>query len=129
MWPRSFKSAITVGAGLLLLCCLFSHTQAKPLRSNVVLLLLDDVGYGDLDYGDGEHVSPSKTPHIAAFATGPNSVHFRRFYSGGAVCAPTRSSMVTGRTPTRECIINVEENALPLVLNQSTTAAYVRQAG
>ena len=114
---------------VLAIALLSAVSQAAPLRSNVVLMLLDDIGYGDLDYGDGEHVSPSKTPHIAAFATGPNSVHFRRFYSGGAVCSPTRSSMVTGRTPTRECIINVEANALPLVLNKSTTAAYARSAG
>lgn len=88
--------------------------------------------YGDLDYGDGEHVSPAKTPNIAAMAKGPHSVHFRRFYSAGPVCTPTRSSMVTGRSPTRDCMISVApvvNNALPSVLNLSTTAAYARSAG
>ena len=124
--------------------------MTQALRSNIILLLLDDVGYGDIDYGDGTHVSPVQTPNIAKMAQGPHTVHFHRFYSGGAVCSPTRSSMyvsfrssnsrflhflssspirVTGRTPTRECIINVEENSLPIVLNQSTTAAYARKAG
>jgi arylsulfatase A-like enzyme len=45
------------------------------------------------------------------------------------VCSPTRSSMLTGRTPTRECIINVEHNALPRPMANHTTAAYARQAG
>ena len=107
----------------------FSSTAAEPLRSNVILLLLDDVGYGDIDYGDGEHESPARTPNIVEMARGSSTVHFRRFYCGGAVCAPTRSSMLTGRTPTRECIINVEQNSLPRTMMNATTASYARGAG
>ena len=103
--------------------------QGATLRSNIILILFDDVGYGDIDYGDGTHTTPVLTPHLAAMAQSNNTVHFQRFYSGGIVCAPTRSSMLTGRSPTRECIINVERNPLPKTMSNLTTAAYARDAG
>ncbi len=107
-----------------------NHDHANgPLRSNMILMLLDDVGYGDLDYGDGTHTSPSLTPHIADMAQGRHTVHFERFYSAAPICAPSRSSMLTGRTPSRECIINVEQNSLPPPMSRSTTAAYARSMG
>lgn len=108
---------------------LLTAAAPAPLRSNIVLLLLDDVGYDDIDYGDGEHISPTKTPNIVEMARGQHTMRFKRFYCGGAVCAPTRSSMLTGRTPTRECIINVEGNALPRTMINATTGAYARKAG
>ena len=118
------------------LCSLFvahfsfpSTVNAAALRSNIVLLLMDDVGYGDIDYGDGTHTSPSLTPNIRDWAQGQHTVHFRRFYCGGSMCSPTRSSMLTGRNPTRECIITVETNALPQAMSTSTTAHYAQQAG
>jgi hypothetical protein len=100
----------------------------QPLRSNVLLLLLDDVGYGDLDLG-GQRTSPALTPNIAALAKAPGAVVFKRFYSGGVVCAPTRSTMLTGRNPLRECIVYVEENAFPAAMNMSTIAAYAKSSG
>lgn len=102
---------------------------AAAAPPNMVFMLLDDVGWGDIDLGLHPGSSPATTPNFRAMAASPHSVVFRRFYSGGAVCSPTRSTMLTGRTPTRECVINVEQNALPLVLNQSTTAAVARAHG
>ncbi|HEU5116428.1 MAG TPA: arylsulfatase [Isosphaeraceae bacterium] len=60
-------------------------------RPNVVLIMSDDQGYGDL----GVHGNPViRTPNIDKFAA--ESVEFRRFYVC-PVCAPTRSSLMTGR--------------------------------
>eukprot|EP00048_Salpingoeca_helianthica_P012518 m.182805 g.182805 ORF g.182805 m.182805 type:complete len:575 (-) comp15383_c0_seq1:128-1852(-) len=109
--------------------CVNVWASGEPLRSNVVLLLLDDVGYGDIQYGDASATSPAFTPHLVEMARAPSTIHMRRFYSGAAVCAPTRSSMLTGRTPTRECIITVEQNPLPSALATSTTAAYAKNKG
>ncbi len=127
-------STVSICAMILCVCslqalCVNRSNTHGPLRSNIILILFDDVGYGDIDYGDGTHTSPVKTPNMAAMARSNNTVHFRRFYSGGIVCAPTRSSMLTGRSPTRECIINVERNALPTTVSNLTTAAYARDAG
>ena len=62
-------------------------------------------------------------------STSTGSVVFSRFYSGGSVCSPTRSSCLTGRTPTRECVINTEQNALPLQMNLTSTASYAKRSG
>lgn len=100
-----------------------------PRRPNVVVLLLDDVGAGDLNVSGIPHDTPALTPHIYAMSTAAGALVVPRMYIGGSVCSPTRASLLTGRTPSRECVIYVEENALPLVLNESTTAAVARAAG
>ena len=47
-------------------------------------------------------------PNLDAMAMGDNSILFRRFYAGSGVCSPTRSALLTGRTPNRECITGAE---------------------
>ena len=59
---------------------------------NVVLIITDDVGYGDL----GSYGAPDiKTPNIDRLAR--EGVRFTDFYSNGAVCTPTRTALVSGR--------------------------------
>jgi arylsulfatase A-like enzyme len=66
--------------------------QAAALRRpNVVLVVTDDQGYGDLGSTGNPHLS---TPHIDRFAA--ESVVFERFFVS-PVCAPTRASLLTGR--------------------------------
>lgn len=60
-------------------------------RPNVIVIITDDQGYGDL----GCHGNPDlKTPHLDRFAS--QSVWLRRFFVS-PVCAPTRSALMTGR--------------------------------
>jgi arylsulfatase A-like enzyme len=63
--------------------------QEKPL--NVLLIITDDQGWGDLSYHGNPHLS---TPNIDALAS--SAVVFDRFYVS-PVCAPTRASLLTGR--------------------------------
>ena len=59
---------------------------------NVVLIITDDVGYGDL----GSYGAPDiKTPHLDRLAR--EGVRFTDFYSNGAVCTPTRTALISGR--------------------------------
>ncbi len=61
---------------------------------NVVLILADDLGYGDLAcYG----AKDMKTPHIDALVAA--GMRFDRFYANCPVCSPTRASILTGRYP------------------------------
>ncbi|HIF30528.1 MAG TPA: arylsulfatase, partial [Planctomycetaceae bacterium] len=53
-------------------------------RPNVVLLLADDLGWKDIGCYDG----PVKTPTLDSLAE--NGVRFTDFYSGAAVCSPSR---------------------------------------
>lgn len=76
-------------AGLLLLANLGMAQQRKP---NIVFILADDLGYGDLGaYGQQK----IKTPHIDKMAK--NGMRFTSFYAGTSVCAPSRSSLITGQ--------------------------------
>lgn len=60
-------------------------------RPNVVVLLADDLGYQDIGCYDG----PVKTPSLDALAKG--GTRFQTFYSGCAVCSPSRATLLTGR--------------------------------
>jgi hypothetical protein len=118
MAPRRLTAALAAAAAA------SSAAGAKP---NVIVLLADDMGHGDMQPPLG--VSPALTPNLAAWAASPDAAHFPRFYSGGPVCSPTRSTVLTGRTNTRDCIINVERTALPLQLAGRTLADYAKTAG
>jgi arylsulfatase A-like enzyme len=68
---------------------------------NVILMMADDMGWADVGYNNNGY---SLTPNLDAMASGKNSIRFDHFYSGGAVCSPTRASVYSGRTPNRNCI-------------------------
>jgi arylsulfatase A len=65
---------------------LFAH--GKP---NIVLIVADDLGYGDLGCYGQQKIS---TPHIDQLAE--SGLRFTQFYSGTSVCAPSRASLMTG---------------------------------
>lgn len=69
-------------------------------RPNIIFLLADDMGYGDIQYNGGVAL----TPNLNDMANGPNSVQFDRFYSSAPVCSPTRGSLLTGRNHNRFCV-------------------------
>jgi len=63
----------------------------RRARPNVVVLLADDLGYKDI----GSYGGPVKTPAIDSLAA--KGVRFTDFYSGCAVCSPSRATLLTGR--------------------------------
>ena len=67
--------------------------QEKP---NVIFILIDDLGFGDL--GNYGHLI-AKTPNIDKFTK--QGIKFTNFYSPSPLCSPSRASMLTGRTPYR----------------------------
>ena len=73
-----------------------SPSQTSQSRPNIVLILADDLGYGDLAcYGSAKNL----TPHIDGLAR--DGVRFTDFHSASAICTPTRVSILTGRYPAR----------------------------
>ena len=65
-------------------------------RPNIVLVMCDDLGWGDVGFNGGEDI---QTPHLDAMAK--VSLRFERFYAAAPVCSPTRGSCITGRHPFR----------------------------
>lgn len=72
-----------------------NHTTNQE-TPNIILLMADDQGWGDMAYNGHPHL---KTPNFDAMAA--NGAVFERFYSASAVCSPTRGSVMTGRHPLR----------------------------
>lgn len=77
--------------GLLFLCSCQSK-EVSPASPNIIIILADDLGYGDLDcYGN----SMGDTPNLDRMAQG--GLRFTDFHSNGAVCSPTRAALLSGQ--------------------------------
>lgn len=87
-------------------CFASSFSEAQSRRPNIVLIVADDLGYGDLEsYG----ASDIKTPNIDRLAA--EGVRFTNFYANAPECTPTRVALLTGRYQQRvgglECAIGL----------------------
>lgn len=85
-----------------------SKNEADAGKPNVILMMADDLGWGDTSYNGHEIL---KTPHLDAMAD--NGLVFNRFYAGAPVCSPTRGSALTGRHPYRYGIFFANTGKLP----------------
>jgi len=82
-----------------LLLCLAASAANPPTRPNVLFVLADDLGWGDLScYGN----TLSKTPHLDRLAA--DGTLFTQFYVAGPVCSPSRCGFFTGQIPARHRI-------------------------
>src|SRR5262245_26658757 len=83
---RSFlRQAISAGAATTL-------SRAQDSRPNVLLILADDLGWGDVGFNGRKTWS---TPNLDRLAK--SGTRFTRFYSGAAVCNPARACLMTGK--------------------------------
>ncbi|HEV7282925.1 MAG TPA: arylsulfatase [Pirellulaceae bacterium] len=101
----------SVGRFLLLIGLAVTAIGTAPARAadvvrppNVVLIMADDLGIGDLGCYGQKRI---RTPNIDALAR--SGMRFTQFYSGNAVCAPTRCSLMTGKHPGHAYIRNNRE--------------------
>lgn len=82
--------------------CLFVGGRLLAVdRPNVILVMADDLGWGDVGFNGNMVI---KTPHLDAMAA--DGMKLTRFYSAAPVCSPTRGSVLTGRHPFRYGIYN-----------------------
>lgn len=91
-------------------------------RPNIVLVMADDVGWGDVAYNGNPTV---KTPALDRMAR--EGIRLDRFYSGAPVCTPTRASCLTGRNCYRTGVIWAGEYPLPD--QEITLAEALREGG
>lgn len=95
-------------------------------RPNIVLVLADDLGYGDLGCMGHPEI---RTPHLDRFAA--EGLRLTNCYSAGANCSPSRAGLLTGRTPYRLGIHDWIPFLSPMHLKaeERTIAAELRDAG
>jgi arylsulfatase A len=74
-------------------CCFNSSGEEKPVTPNIIYILADDLGYGDVSCFN-EH-SRINTPHIDKLAN--EGIRFTDAHTSSAVCTPTRYGILTGR--------------------------------
>jgi arylsulfatase A len=112
---------ITMGLAAAM-CCAGGRAEEQP--PNIVIFLADDLGWGDL----GCYGHPIvHSPHLDAFAR--QGIRLTQCYAASAVCSPSRSAILTGRTPHRngvftwiqagsELHLRTSELALPKLLKE-----------
>ena len=114
--------AVVLGAAILL------HGSGKEQKPNIIIILADDYGYGDVGCFGSHRFN---TPHIDALAAG--GLRFTDFHSNGAVCSPTRAALLTGRYQQRTGISGVVTAAghrhTGLDLGEITFAEILKSAG
>lgn len=100
--------------------------KAPDTPPNIILILADDLGYGDLGcYGQ----TLIKTPNIDRLAQ--RGIRFTQHYSGSTVCAPSRNCLLTGET-TGRCTIRGNgygDTRIPLEEKDTTLASRLKNAG
>ena len=77
------------------LSCIAADRPNPPQRVNILLIYVDDMGYGDL----GCYGSETKTPNIDKLAA--DGIRFSNYLSACSVCSPSRGAVLTGRYPQR----------------------------
>ena len=80
----------------ILLTVLWTCASYATDQPNIIVMLADDLGYGELSCQGSRDIP---TPHIDAIAA--NGVRFTDAYVAGPNCSPSRAGFLTGRTPTR----------------------------
>lgn len=115
-----------IGAYLALLlvslmsCTAQDEKKRTPSSPNIILIMTDDLGWGDTGFNGNTEVL---TPNLDKLAA--SGVILNRFYAGAPVCSPTRASCLTGRNPNRMGIYTAnaghmkpEEITLPELLHE-----------
>lgn len=103
-----------------------SGQKATPQRPNIIFILADDLGYGDLSCYGSEHV---KTPNIDRLAA--NGTRFTQCYAGSGISSPSRCSLMTGKNTGNTTI---RDNQCPqggirgIKINPRGDTTYVRRA-
>jgi len=95
------KSLLTMATVLSILVAFQQVSGGTEARPNVVVILADDLGYGDTSVFDGW----GKTPQLERMAC--EGLIFTDFHTNSSVCSPTRAAFLTGRYQQRVGIVDV----------------------
>ena len=101
---------------------------ASDQKHNVIYILADDLGYGEVGYNGQKMI---KTPELDTLAV--RGMRFTDHYCGNAVCAPSRASLVTGKHPghayVRANSPGYPVGQTPIPANSETIGKLMKRAG
>ena len=112
-----------------IICMIGSLRAVEQRQPNIIFILADDLGYGDIGcYGS----AINRTPHLDRLAAG--GIRFTDFHSNGPMCSPTRAAFLTGLYQNRfgrrfESALSGSRRDPGLPLNAVTIAEVLQQAG
>lgn len=111
---------------LALTCVLASPAPVQAARPNIVILLCDDLGYGDLSCFAHPDI---RTPNLDKLAS--EGIKLTHCYSSSPVCSPSRAGLMTGRLPNRLGIRDwiPAKSGVFLRPNEVTIAQVLKDAG
>ncbi len=95
--PFTLFTALLLAPLALLHSADVKQTKAPASRPNVLIILVDDMGWGDPQCFNAQ--SKIATPHIDKLAA--KGIKFTNAHAGGSICVPSRYSLLTGRMPYR----------------------------
>ena len=102
-------------------------TKHRTDRPNIVIIMVDDMGYADAGIYGGE----VPTPNIDRIAT--NGARFTAGYSASSICSPSRAGLMTGRQPNTigyaRNLIGKQNHQYGLPLSEKTIADHFKEAG
>ncbi len=128
MFIKNAKKSLFLSAMIYLLIGGELLAQKKQAKPNIILVMVDDMGFSDI----GAYGSEIQTPNIDKLAFG--GIRFREFYNN-SICAPTRASLITGQYPHKAGVgyfnVNLGLPAYQGWLNKEslTFAEVLKQAG
>ncbi len=97
-------------------------SQAAPQAPNIIMIMSDDQGWGDVGFNGHPEL---KTPNLDQMAS--NGVRFDRFYAAAPLCSPTRGSCLTGRYPFRYGILAAHTGGMRV--GETTVAEMLKKQG
>lgn len=128
MFRRLLVIGVLIGATMCAFPARIGSQAAQPRRPNIVVIVADDMGYGDIGVHGGKDIP---TPAIDSIAR--NGVRFTDAYVSAPYCSPTRAGFLTGRYQQR---FGHEFNIAPtaaegagLPLTETTIASRLKAAG
>ena len=102
------------------------NEKEAPTKPNIIIVYMDDLGYGDVSYNGAKKL---KTPNMDAMAM--EGMRFNNGYATSATCTPSRYALLTGVYPWREKRARILAGTAPLIIGteQMTLPRMLKQQG
>lgn len=113
---------ITIALFFFSLCFCGRSLNSHAQKTNVILIMADDLGWGDVGFNGNEKII---TPHLDKMSEA--GIRFTNFYAAAPLCSPTRASVLTGRSPFRQGIFAAHTGAMRAA--ETTIAEVLKKKG